>query len=281
MLDNIGEISRPASVLIEKISEAVGGYFKPYQIKRVAKAEAEVEILNAQTQIEITALQNRALERFIAEEGKKQENIEDIVNKTIPLLTDSSEPQKMDDDWITNFFDKCRIISDQEMQSLWAKVLAGEANTPGTFSKRTVNFLGSLDNADAHLFTRLCGFCCFFNGLSPFIYDTEATIYNNQGITFSSLSHLDDIGLVSFLPDGFSKTKIPKTITGYYYDKPLKIEFNNSENNALNVGLIILTKTGRQLAPLCGSQPVAGFFDFIVDRWTKEGLILTSPYPAL
>lgn len=281
MLENIGEISKPASVLIEKISEAVGGYFKPFQIKRVAKAEAEVEILKAQTQIEITALQSRAIGRFVTEEGKKQENIEDIVNKTIPLLTDSSEPQKMDDDWITNFFDKCRIISDQEMQSLWAKVLAGEANTPGTFSKRTVNFLSSLDNADAHLFTRLCGFGLFLNDLCPLVYDTDTPIYKDHGITFSSLSHLDDIGLVSFLPEGFSNTENPKTITVYYYGKPLRIEFKNSENNELDIGFIILTKIGQQLAPLCGSQPIDGFLDFIVDRWTKEGLILTSPYPAL
>ena len=34
----------------------------------------------------------------------------------------------MEEDWIANFFDKCRIVSDSEMQSLWARVLAGEAN---------------------------------------------------------------------------------------------------------------------------------------------------------
>jgi hypothetical protein len=38
-----------------------------------------------------------------------------------------------------------------EMQNLWAQVLAGEANSPGTYSKRTVNFLSSLDKKDAAL----------------------------------------------------------------------------------------------------------------------------------
>ncbi len=36
---NLGELSKPATVLIEKISDAVGGIFKPYQIIRAAKAE--------------------------------------------------------------------------------------------------------------------------------------------------------------------------------------------------------------------------------------------------
>jgi hypothetical protein len=151
-LINFGDISKPATVLIEKISEAVGGYFRPYQIKRVAKAEADADIIKAEAQIEITDLQRRALNRFVAEESKKQENIETITAKAIPQLTDSSAPQNMEDDWISNFFDKCRIVSDEEMQSLWAKVLAGEANSPGSYSKRTVNFLSSLDKSDAQLF---------------------------------------------------------------------------------------------------------------------------------
>ena len=36
---NLGDLSKPATVLIEKISDAIGGIFKPYQIKRIAKAE--------------------------------------------------------------------------------------------------------------------------------------------------------------------------------------------------------------------------------------------------
>src|SRR5437879_4486635 len=44
-LINIGELSRPATVLVEKISDAVGGIFKPYQIVRVAKDESYSEPL--------------------------------------------------------------------------------------------------------------------------------------------------------------------------------------------------------------------------------------------
>ena len=46
---NLGELSKPATVLIEKIADAVGGIFKPYQIKRLAKAEAEAELIHAES----------------------------------------------------------------------------------------------------------------------------------------------------------------------------------------------------------------------------------------
>ena len=107
------DLSKPATVLIEKISAAIEGYYKPYQIRRLAKAEAEADKITAEAEIEITDLQKRAFSRFIAEESKKQDNMENITKKAIPLLNKSSEPQKMEDDWITNFFDKCRIISDK------------------------------------------------------------------------------------------------------------------------------------------------------------------------
>lgn len=180
-------------MLIEKISGAVGGYFKPYQIKRVAKAESEAELIKAEAQIQISDLQRRAVNRFIAEEAKKQENIETIAGKAIPQLEDKSKPEEMEEDWITNFFDKCRIVSDKEMRSLWATVLAGEANSPRSFSKRNVNFLGSLDKVDARLFTTLCGFGWYLGNVIPLVYDEQESIYNEAGIKFDTLTHLDDI----------------------------------------------------------------------------------------
>jgi hypothetical protein len=277
---NLGEISKPATVLIEKISEAVGGYFKPYQIKRVAKAEAEAEIIKAQAQIEITDLEHRALQRFVAEEAIKQDNIEKITQKAIPHLTDSAAPEKMENDWIANFFDKCRIVSDEEMQSLWAKVLAGEANFPGSYSKRTVDFLNSLDKTEANLFTTLCGYGWSIGVVVPLIYDVESEIYNSHGINFSTLTHLDDIGLITFEHlTGFLRKGFPKRITIFYYGEPLIIEFSNQENNALDIGKIILTNTGQQLSRICGSEPIDGFLDYIIKKWAKENLILSSPYP--
>lgn len=279
-LIKLGDISKPATVLIEKISDAVGGYFKPYQIKRVAKAEAEAEIVRAEAQIEVTDLQRRALNRFVAEEAKKQENIETITEKAIPQLEGTSKPQEMEDDWITNFFDKCRIVSDDEMQTLWSQVLAGEANAPGSFSKRTVNFLGSLDKADARLFTSLCGFGWFFGDVIPLIYDAEASIYNEAGVNFTALTHLDDIGLISFQTlTGFRRLGFPKKTVLYYYSQPIIVEFQQEKNNEIDTGKVLLTKTGQQLARICGSKVVEGFMDYVIDNWQKKGLVLASPYP--
>lgn len=269
-LINFGEISKPATVLIEKISDAVGGIFKPYQIVRVAKAEAEAERVKAEAQIQISDLQRRAFHRFLEEEAKKQKNMEDITQQALPQLEEKSDPQKVEDDWITNFFDKCRLISDSEMQTLWSRVLAGEANAPGTYSKMTVNLLSDIDKTDAELFTRLCGFGWMVGNIVPLVFDVQAEIYNQYGITFNSLSHLESIGLIQFNNiAGFSRLKLPKRFPVFYYGIRLDLEMPNDADNSLDIGRVLLTKVGQELSPICGSRPVNGFLDYVRTKWEQ------------
>jgi len=35
----------------------------------------------------------------------------------------------------------------------------------------------------------------------------------------------------------------------------------------------MLTKIGQELAPICGSSPEPDFFEYICDKWKKEGYI--------
>jgi len=281
-LANLGDLTKPATVLIEKISDAVGGVFKPFQIVRVAKAEAEAELIHARAQIQVSDLQRRAMHRFLIEEAKRQSNIESITQKALPLLEEKASPENVEDDWITNFFEKSRIISDQQMQKLWSGVLAGEANSPGTFSKRTVNLLADLDKRDAELFTRLCGFVWMIGDLSPLIFDAQNEIYNRAGLSFSSLTHLDTLGLIRFDNIGdFLRMSLPKKTTVYYYGAPIELTLPSEQDNQLQTGKVLLTNAGRELAPICGSVPVEGFFEFVRERWANQSLIpKNGPSPS-
>ncbi|SHN59167.1 hypothetical protein [Erythrobacter sanguineus] len=92
----LGDLGKPAEALINRISDAIGGIAKPWQIKRIAKAEAEAEvqstIIRAEGQQKLSELQERALIRLVHEEARKQENIESISYKAIPHLAEDSSP---------------------------------------------------------------------------------------------------------------------------------------------------------------------------------------------
>lgn len=274
-LINLGEFTKPATVLVERVSDAIGGIFKPGQIVRVAKAEAEAQRIQAESQIEIDDLQRRGFHRFLQEEAKKQKNIEEITRKALPDVNEKATPENIEEDWITNFFDKCRLISDSEMQSLWSRVLAGEANSPNTYSKRTVNFLSSLDKGDAALFTKLCNFLWIIDDeIVPLIYDVKLDIYNKNGISFSALNHLDSIGLIqcNYVP-GFQMIELPKIVDVLYYGESTRLEFQKESENTLPAGIVLLTKIGQELAPVCGSSANQEFLAYIRERWKNEGYI--------
>lgn len=267
-LVNLGDLSKPANTLIEKVSSAIGGIFEPWQIKRVAKAEAEAGLIRAKMEIEITDLHRRAMHRFVEEEANRQENMEEITRKSLPHLAEESNPENMENDWVTNFFDKSRIVSDEEMQSIWAQVLAGEANAPGSFSKRTVNLLGDLDKRDAELFQTLCRFGWNFGNLTPLVFDTQDKIYNDLGINFGSLSHLDSLGLIQFSGvSGFNMQRLPKNFAVSYCGQVLPLVMSKETDNTLSIGKVLLTQAGHELARVVKVPGVDGFYDYVKVRW--------------
>ena len=271
-----GDLSKPASILIEKISDAVGGIFKPYQIVRVAKAEAKAELIRTDAQIQVTDLQRRAVHRLVEEESKRQLNMESITELALPLLKETSSPQNVADDWLTNCFDKCRIISDGDMQQWWSRVLAGEANGPGTFSKRTVNLLADLDRSDAELFVRLCGlgWRIDVDDLIPLIFNLQSDIYNRQGINFSSLSHLETLGFIQFTGiNHHSFVKLPRKIVVSYHGRTAELTLPKEADNRFELGYVLFTQAGQQLAPVCDAKPVEGFFEYVYDSWVSQGLV--------
>jgi len=269
-----GNLTKPATVLIEKVSDAVGGIFKPYQMVRVAKAVAEVERIREESKIEVSDISRRAMNRFFVEEAKKQANIEDITKKALPHLEKDSSPQDVEDDWIANFFDKSRIIADKDMQELWARVLADEANSPGAFSKKSVNLLADLDKSDAELFRSLCGFCWLIGNIVPLVYDLSNEIYKCNGVTFGTLSHLENLGFIQYTDIvGFMRSGLPKQGTVLYYGRPMVLTFPKDTDNVLELGKVLLTRAGQQLVSVCGAKPVDGFFDFVYDRWAGASLV--------
>ena len=269
-LVNLGELSKPANTLIEKISNAVGVLYQPRQIRRVAEAEAAAALIEAQSEIEITDLHRRAARRFFEEEAQRQKNMEDVTAKALPQLKEDANPGAIEDDWFVNFFDKSRIVSDHEMQDLWSRVLAGEANVPGTYSKRTVNSLSDLDKAEADLFTKLCGFVWIIPYLAPLVFDEKAEIYNNHGINFENLLHLDSIGLIQFNEVGnLVIFNLPKRFAAEYYGRVLTLEMPKDADNELGIGKVTLTRIGKELKPICGSKPVEGFWEYVKDQWKE------------
>jgi hypothetical protein len=224
------ELTKVANNLINKISKAIGTSYEPTHIKRMAKADAAARIIAAQTEIEITDLQRRAAARWLYEEERHQENLEEITRAAIPHLTDDGKADEIDDDWLASFLNHAKKVSDKDMQNLWAKILAGQANAPGSFRKQALLTVSLLEKTDADLFVKLCQFGFNFGDFIPVIFDTSAAIYRAHGLTFEAISHLDDIGLATFNSmGGFSRVGVPRQFNIAYANRAYLVSMPENE----------------------------------------------------
>ena len=62
---------------------------------------------------------------------------------------------------------------------------------------------------------------------------------------------------------------MPRRFVWHYYNIPLILEMPKDTDNQLQIGTVVLTKIGKELAPICGSKPVEGFYEYVKEQWKE------------
>lgn len=273
-LISFGDLTKPATVLIEKISDAIGVVFEPKRIKRKAEAEAVATRIKKLAELDLRdEIEQRAISRLLIEETKKQENIEYITYEALNNLNEDAKPEDIEDDWISHFFEKCKIVSDNEMKNLWSRVLAGEANNPGSFSRRTVEFIATLDKKDANDFTNLCRYILTSGMPILLIPEIKSDYFESKSIHFNFLAHMEDIGLIKFFP--IADYMLPgqkKFISCQYGSKLFKFEFAKDSGNDFVTGKAKLTRLGEELSTISGATIDETFLSYLKEEYEKSGV---------
>ncbi len=235
-----------------------------YKIKILAAAQALAnQITNnsqkeqlTETQKSNLSLEERTQSRVSFQEQKKQMNLEKVIAVAAEELkneqTVTDEP--LDEDWITRFFKNAADISDEEMQSLWGKILAGEIKQPKTYSLRTLELVKNLTKEEARVFEKVANFAVT-------IVTTNAsvvfTLLNNETdkITDTDIALLIEIGLIQANQQDLNFRSMPnneeqKFISGKFL-LIVKIKANTPEFKMRDY---VFTKTGSELLKLINPE---------------------------
>lgn len=275
-------LSEPATKLIETISSGIGKVYEPRYIKRMAKAKKEeLEIIsnafnnnlnlptkyeNGNVTIDATdanELIKRAQNRFLFQQMKKQQNIDSVIGIAYSRLERVASVSNIpvDSDWISEFFDNVANISNEKMQILWGKILAGEVENPGQYSKRTLNGLKQLTQHEASVFQKVVPYILSCPGDTEHSYDDyflfekyETGLLAKYNIPFKNIMLLSEAGLLcenSQITISFEiKAGEFQLIKGI--NKAIKLENASTDNNVLRVKhpAYFLTEVGKQLLPI-------------------------------
>lgn len=272
-ISELTHLSKPIEKLVDSISGAVGQLWAPIQIKRLAKANAIASLIEKENHLELFSIEQRAQERINVEKIRKQKIREDISEKAISYIGSSVSSEEVDKGWVLSYFDSAENIANDDLQILWAKILAGEISSPGTYSLRTLNILKSLSKEEADLFTRVARYFWSGSDLVCILYgDNIKEKMNEEGLNYSILADLEAAGLIKMSSDTKLFLKLDRLYNMDYFDKELG--FKNNSHDLFPYPIIIPTKSGVELFNICGATFEKNVFDTVKKDIKSMGLTI-------
>ena len=206
----------------------------------------------------------RAGRRLLAEAERKQYNLEQVyVNAAKEIDDVSAEPEKsIDDDWLTRLNSIVEDVSDEEMQFVWGKILAGEYKKPGSFSMRTLDVVRNLSRADAELFEKIAPFVIQKRGDLFIPAESEfRELLNNNNVYYSHLMKLFDSGLLRSTQAELNLF-INREEQEYWHNghQVLVILKEVDQEKRIQVSVNLLTSAGKELFSILEATPDREFF---------------------
>lgn len=180
-------------------------------------------------------------------------NLIDTATKSAKYIDqEKSNDIKMDNDFFWNTMEHAKTISNDEMQELVAKIIAGEYNIPGTYSMSTLQTLKMLGKQELELFERICSLCINSDQIPQEIFSLPESIkpvMNLLKVDFGSLQALQSLGL--FLPNDMTRSaENPEKENFILFYQGIGIGFKPIHETSLRIQFPVfygLSNTGRQI----------------------------------
>ena len=241
------------------------------------------------------AIAEAVQQRVRFQEEKRQRNILAIVSEAAEQLTaEEVEDHEPNHDWTARFFNEAQDVSSEEMQLLWAKVLAGEVERPGRTSLRTLGVLRDLDRETAVAFRKLCSAAVsirpdgntFLDARVPSLGgDAAQNALQSHGLVFGSLNVLNEHGLI--LSD-YNSWFDYRACIGVAHEGPSRILriplwFQNRfwilestsagrRDGEFRISGVALTQAGRELSRVVDLRPMPEYVQELMKFFAKSGL---------
>ncbi|MBI1773173.1 MAG: DUF2806 domain-containing protein [Burkholderiales bacterium] len=261
----------PLTKLVEVIARGMGNLYEPIGTVRNAKADAKAMQIRAEAKLIMSDIRDRAKNRLDHRELSRQENIEAITSKAIAELPDEVSSEPVNQDWITQFISRAQDVCDEDLQLIWARILAGEISRPNTYSKRTLQFLETLDKTEAEELTRLCSMLVKVeeNRHILFSYREISTEIDTHVQRPRAIGHFTSLGLISTEERTVGNADVTGLQINYFdqiYEmngppKPEKRGPNMITPLQLPISFRELTAMGQQLASIANPERNTNFIE--------------------
>ena len=258
------------------------GDVNAYQLITNAKLEAREKLMSRETAIQEKVAVGEMVALSMKYQGEKRiKNIESVVQLAAMELGEQDVPDiEPDHDFTARFFNDVQDVSSEKLQSLWAKILAGEVKSPGSTSVHSLSILKNLDQETARIFSNFCSICIYLESptdndiLDARVVSLAGNAANNSlkeyGLNFNNLNVLNEHGLIISEYDSLVSYSVSAGISipgtperkghlPFLYQRQnwILVPTNGYDEGAeLNLNGVVLTRAGRQLSAVVECNPV-------------------------
>ena len=274
---------------------AAGGQAGALLIQADAQATARKMLLSEDADVTgELGIAEAVTQKIQFQERKRLLNVQSVVAQAADELGDALvEDSEPDHDWTARFFNDVQDVSSEQMQSLWARVLAGEVIRRGSTSLRTLGILKNLDRTTADHFRTLCSLSMFHYPPGSDIADdaricslggkADQNCLAAYGMDFDTLNRLNEHGLV--IPDynawmeyvvmkevavdsDGQESRSPFVFQGSRWD--LELSSPDVEQRVLRLSGVVLTWAGRELAKVVDEREAGSYRQALEEFFRKR-----------
>jgi len=295
-IEAVGESAKA----VNKLQEIIAKVYSPKWTRKQADAEAyadykKIQLIRNNPDIDISfkdgfmnarqktsaELLEMAQRRQIVEQIQQERNLESIIDIAGNALnnTEVEKNDSVDEYWLSTFIDIVKNISNEDLQLLWGKILAGEINNPGKFSLRTLDVLRKITQEEALLFEKV---------LPLVIVDEEVyfvpsydSLMNQYDVYFYDIYQLAECGLIT------SSSAIIRELRnesdrpiGFHNENQLMVISEMKTTYPMSFNLYTLSCAGKELYRLLIHDSNDSFFsDFaktIIEKNKNKGKMRIS-----
>lgn len=236
---------------------------------RISKWKAEGQVVQRQILDEYEEAKNNGVQSIAkGTELRQAANLINIATKSTKYLNQKKEYQQpsIENDFFWNTVEYAKTISDEEVQELLAKILAGEYDKEGSYTMQTLQIMKSLDRELIKKFKNLLAYVISDGQLPEKIYRLDSDYRERP--SYVDLLTLQTVGLVQ---SNTTLSKTPKSeFLGIRYQKKILVFKTDNPDEKATIQIpsfYSLSPSGVQLAKILDPDFIESYFEWLKNKY--------------
>lgn len=179
-------------------------------------------------------------------------------------------------DWYVKFYEASGNVTEEDIQIIWAKLLCGEVNKPGSISTKVIEVMKNMDVYEAELFEKVLSHSVVYYNAA--FFPNYKNLLKKADISYNDILYLDELGLIYADSLLIFEQTVEENFRVLIGNETLVLlgKSNKESSSIIRIKQFPFTTVGRQLAHLIGEKFISedDFFELANEIQKEKNVVL-------